>query len=343
MRSTNLLFICFMMIVGETFAQNHAIVSGKVIDKDSEEPLPFANVVLYQGTDTISVDGTITDENGIFVLKDLKSGNYAIKVMYVGYKVKNTGFMVGKLNRNLDLGKIRLLQDASVIDEIVVSARRSANSFSLSKKSYNITDNIAAGSGSVLDAMRNLPGVTVDPEGKILLRGSDKVTVLIDGKRSSLTGFGAQKSLDNIPTSNIERIEIINNPSARQEAQGMAGIINIIYKKENRNGINGNVGFNFGLGELSSRKDNLPDLMDKYSCTPKYNPSLSLNYRKEKINIFLQADGMFRKKVNANEFVTRHYQDDESQNISSQFLENRSQQMYDIKLGIDWKQPSVMF
>lgn len=220
MRSTNLLFICFMMIVGETFAQNHAIVSGKVIDKDSEEPLPFANVVLYQGTDTISVDGTITDENGIFVLKDLKSGNYAIKVMYVGYKVKNTGFMVGELNRNLDLGKIRLLQDASVIDEIVVSARRSANSFSLSKKSYNITDNIAAGSGSVLDAMRNLPGVTVDPEGKILLRGSDKVTVLIDGKRSSLTGFGAQKSLDNIPTSNIERIEIINNPSARQEAQG---------------------------------------------------------------------------------------------------------------------------
>lgn len=334
MKPLNLILIIFMLSAGEAFAQNHATVSGKVIDKDSEEPLPFANVVLYQGTDTISVDGTITDENGIFVLNDLKSGNYTIKVMYIGYKVKNTGFMVGELNRNLDLGKIRLLQDASVIDEIVVSARRSSNSFSLSKKSYNITDNIAAGSGSVLDAMRNLSGVTVDPEGKILLRGSDKVTVLIDGKRSSLTGFGAQKSLDNIPTSNIERIEIINNPSARQEAQGMASIINIIYKKESRNGINGNVGFNFGLGELSSRKDNLPDLMDKYSFTPKYNPSLSLNYRKEKINIFLQADGMFRKKVNANEFVTRHYQDDESQNISSQFLEKRSQQMYDIKLGI---------
>lgn len=337
MKPINLLLICFMVIAGETFAQNHATVSGKIIDKVSEEPLPFANVVLYHGTDTVSADGTITDENGIFVLNDLKSGNYTIKVMYVGYKAESTGFIVGELNRNLDLGKIRLLQDASAIDEVVVSAKRSSNSFSLSKKSYDISDNIAAGSGSVLDAMRNLPGVTVDPEGKILLRGSDKVTVLIDGKRSSLTGFGAQKSLDNIPTSNIERIEIINNPSAKQEAQGMAGIINIIYKKESRNGINGNVGFNFGLGELNSRKDNLPDIMDKYSCTPKYNPSLSLNYRKEKINIFLQADGMFRKKVNANEFVTRRYQEDESQNISSQFLENRSQQMYDVKLGMDWE------
>lgn len=117
----------------------------------------------------------------------------------------------------------------------------------------------------------------------------------------------------------------------------MAGIINIIYKKEKRSGINGAAGFNFGLGELNRRKDNLPDIMDKYSWTPKYNPSLSLNYRKEKINIFLQADGMFRKKVNANEFVTRSYQEDASQNISSQFLENRSQQMYDIKLGMDWE------
>lgn len=326
-----------MIFAGETFAQNHATIFGKVIDNTLDEPLPFANIVLYHETDTVSVDGTITDENGIFVLKDLESGNYKIKINYLGYRPVNKVCMVGELNRNLNLGKIRLSQDTSVIDEVVIAAKQSSNSFSLSKKSYNMSDNIAAGSGSVLDAMRNLPGVTVDLEGKILLRGSDKVTVLIDGKRSSLTGFGSQKSLDNIPTSNIERIEIINYPSAKQEAQGMAGIINIIYKKEKRSGINGAAGFNFGLGELNRRKDNLPDIMDKYSWTPKYNPSLSLNYRKEKINIFLQADGMFRKKVNANEFVTRSYQEDASQNISSQFLENRSQQMYDIKLGMDWE------
>lgn len=337
MKSLNLLLIIFMLFAGEAFAQNKVAVSGKIIDKGTEEPLPFASIVLYHGTDTLVVDGTITDENGIFILNDLNSGNYRLKISYIGYKAEDKDFMVGKLNKNLDLGKIRLQQDASAIEEVVVSAQRSSNSFSLSKKSYNISDNIASGSGSVLDAMRNLPGVTVDPEGKILLRGSDKVTVLVDGKRSSLTGFGSQKGLDNIPTSNIERIEIINNPSAKQEAQGMAGIVNIIYKKDKRSGINGNAGFNFGLGELNSRKDNLPDIMDKYSWTPKYNPSLSLNYRKEKINIFLQADGMFRKKVNSNEFVTRNYQENAAQNISSQFLENRSQQMYDIKLGMDWE------
>lgn len=134
MKPKNLLLIFFMIFAGETFAQNHATISGKVIDKTSEEPLPFANIVLYHETDTVSVDGTITDENGIFVLKDLESGNYKIKVTYLGYKPVNKGFMVGELNRTLDLGKIRLSQDASVIDEVVIAAKQSSNSFSLNKK-----------------------------------------------------------------------------------------------------------------------------------------------------------------------------------------------------------------
>ena len=147
-----------------------------------------------------------------------------------------------------------------------------------------------------MDAMRNLPGVTIDPEGKVLLRGSDKVTVLIDGKQSSLTGFGNQKGLENIPASNIERIEIINNPSAKYDSKGLAGIVNIIYKKESKVVFNGDVGLNVGVGELTSRKDNLPNIMSKNSFTPKLNPALNINYRSNNVNVFLQSDGMVRKK-----------------------------------------------
>ncbi len=140
--------------------------------------------------------------------------------------------------------------------------------------------------------------------------------------------------MENIPASNIERIEIINNPSAKYDSKGLAGIVNIIYKKENSAGFNGDVGLNFGVGELTSRKENLPNIMDKYTFTPKLNPSLNINYRSKNINLFLQADGMIQKKVNANEFTTRTYTDG-SPDINSQFLENRTQQLYNIKGGLD--------
>lgn len=325
-----------MMLYTAGMAQKTVTVSGTVLDGDGNEPLAFANVGLHQGEDNRLVAGTITDEQGLFIFDGLAEGSYTVQIDFVGYESLRMNFQAGRLNSHLDLGKIRLMPDVTVLEEVVVKGQRAHTSFALDKKSYTLADNIAAGSGSVLEAMRNLPGVTVDAEGKILLRGSDKVTVLIDGKRSSLTGFGTQKGLDNIPTSHIERIEIINNPSAKQEAQGMAGIINIIYKKEDRDGWNGNAGFNFGLGELTRRENNLPGIMDKYSFTPKYNPSFSLNYRKDKVNVFFQADGMFRKKVNCNEFSTRTYAGQSEQNVKSQFLENRSQQLYNLKLGMDW-------
>ncbi|MFC2113705.1 TonB-dependent receptor plug domain-containing protein [Bacteroidota bacterium] len=155
--------------------------------------------------------------------------------------------------------------------------------------------------------MRIMPGVTVDQEGKVILRGSDRVVVLIDGKRSSLTGFGNQKGLDNIPASNIESIEIINNPSAKYEAAGLAGIINIKYKKENEVGFNGDVGLALGIGALTKRKPDLPTDLGSYSANPKLIPSLNMNYRREKVNLFLQSEAMFLKGLPNNEFTTRYY------------------------------------
>lgn len=216
----------------------------------------------------------------------------------------------------------------------MVTAKKSIASSELDKKSFAVGNNISQSGGSVLEAMKALPGVTLNQEGKIELRGSDKVSVLIDGKQSSLTGFGNQKGLDNIPASSIERIEIINNPSAKYDAAGMAGIINIIYKKEKSTGFSGDAGLTLGVGELWSRRNNLPNIMDKYSFTPKYQPSVALNYRTEKINLFLQSDVIIRKKVNSNEFSDRTYEN--SAPITSQFLENRTQQQYTVKGGFDW-------
>lgn len=181
--------------------------------------------------------------------------------------------------------------------------------------------------------MQNLPGVTVQ-DNKVQIRGSDKVVVLIDGKQTALTGFGNQSSLDNIPASAIEKIEIINNPSAKYDANGNAGIINIIYKKNKQEGFNGKVGLSGGLGALWIKKDNLPTIRPQYQYTPKVNPSLSLNYRKKKINLFFQGDYLLTNTLNKNEFLDRYY--DTGEIIRQQTKRNRNTTIGTVKAGFDY-------
>ncbi len=182
--------------------------------------------------------------------------------------------------------------------------------------------------------MQNLPGVTVSSEGTVEIRGSSRVTVLIDGKQTALTGFGNQTSLDNIPASAIDRIEIINNPSAKYDANGNAGIINIIYKKQVSEGFNGKIGMSAGLGALWIKKENFPTLTPQYQHTPKLNPSIALNYRKKKTNLFLQVDDLYTKTLNKNEFVDRYY--DTGDTVRQQTKRNRTTNIITTKGGMDW-------
>jgi len=334
MKPTFIIFFLLILTL-QAYSQGNATVSGRVVEQSTKNPIPFANVILLFDKNDKMLTGTITENDGRFVIKGINQGNYTISISFIGYETKTIPVLVGKLNETFDVGKIELQISSENLDEVIVSAKREIVSSGLDKKSFNIENNISQAGGSAMDAMRNLPGVTIDPEGKVLLRGSDKVTVLMDGKQSSLTGFGNQKGLENIPASNIERIEIINNPSAKYDSKGLAGIINIIYKKESESGFNGDFSFNIGVGELTSRKENLPIFMDKYAFTPKLNPALNINYRSKNINLFLQSDGMVRKRVNTNEFTTRTYTNG-NPDINSQFLENRTQQLYNIKGGFDW-------
>ncbi len=333
MKHLKLIIFLIMGIVSQTsFAQFS--ISGRVLDRDSRTPMEYATVSILNANDSI-INGVITNDKGRFIISDFIADSYILVFSYIGYDSDTLKISINDADTIYEIDDIMLRENAATINEVIVTGKLDIVSGKLEKKIFNLHDNISQSGGSVLEAMRNLPGIAINEDGKVLLRGSDKVLVLIDGRQSSLTGFGNQKGLDNISASNIARIEIINNPSAKYDSQGMAGIINIIYKNDTKIGLNGEAGFNFGLGELTNRKSNLSGIMDKYSFTPKYNPSISLNYRTEKINLFLQSDAMFRKKVNCNEFITRKYAD-EALDVISQFLENRTQQQYTVKLGMDW-------
>lgn len=331
------IFLVFALLVFKTFnatAQNNsATLSGLIKDKTTKSPLPYINVVLKTAKDQKMLFGTLTNEEGRFNLTNINSGNYTLEITSVGYKTKSQKIFVGTLSDFLDLNTIELEEDINTLSEVVVTSKSSEVSAKMDKKVFSVSDNIAQSGGSVLQSMQNLPGVTLH-EGKVQLRGNDKVMVLIDGKQTALTGFGNQSGLDNIPASAIEKIEIINNPSAKFDANGNAGIINIIYKKNKQEGLNGKIGISSGYGALWERKANLPSIRPQYQMTPKINPSLSLNYRKEKINTYLQADYLYTETLNKNEFVTRTY--DDGTIINQQTVRNRNTHFTTLKSGIDW-------
>lgn len=329
-----LLLIMLLVSVANLRGQNKSVtVSGITKDKVTKLALPFVNVSLKSSADATLITGTITNEEGRFSLSTNKSGNYILEFSYIGYKTKTQSVYVGSLSEFLDQGTIELEEDATTLQEVVVVSKTSTVSDKMDKKTFYMADNISQSGGSVLQSMQNLPGVTVQ-DGKVQIRGNDKVTVLIDGKQTALTGFGNQSGLDNIPASAIEKIEIINNPSAKYDANGNAGIINIIYKKNKKEGFNGKVGIMSGLGALWERKENLPTIRPQYTLTPKINPTLSLNYRKNKINAFFQGDYLYTETLNKNEFVTRTYNDGTI--INQQLKRNRITHFTTIKSGIDW-------
>lgn len=328
-----LTIILQLFIFSISYAQTNVTVSGIIKDKNTKSVLPFVNVVLKTEKDSSFVSGTVTNEEGRFSLSKIKSGNYYLEVSFIGYKTTKQSLFVGNLTEYLDIKNIEIEEKSTSLQEVVVTGKTAEISEKMDKKIFSLKDNISQSGGSVLQAMQNLPSVTVQ-DGKVQLRGNDKVTVLIDGKQTAITGFGSQTGLDNIPASAIEKIEIINNPSAKYDANGNAGIINIIYKKNKKDGFNGKVGFTTGIGSLWVRKENLPSIRPQYTNTPKINPSVSLNYRKNKVNIFFQGDYLYTETLNKNEFVTRSY--DNGEVINSQLKRNRNTHFTTLKSGIDY-------
>ncbi len=326
-------FTLFLFLLVATISSGQFVtVSGQVTSPFNKAPMSYVNVLLKTAVDTAFVTGTVTSEAGRFTLTSVKPGNYVLVYSLIGFAERRQPLYVGTLTPFLDVGITEMAEDVRTLNELVVTGRQDVVNEQMDKKTFSVADNISQTGGSVLQVMQNLPGVAVQ-DGKVLLRGSDRVAVLMDGKQTAITGFGNQNGLDNIPASAIERIEIINNPSAKYDSNGNAGIINIIYKKNTQQGFNGKAGFAAGLGALWVRKENLPSIRPQYRTTPKINPSLSLNYRKNKVNAFFQGDYLFTQTLNKNEFVTRTY--DDGTVINQQTKRNRNTTFITTKAGLD--------
>jgi hypothetical protein len=313
-------------------AQQGATVAGRTVDSTSRAPIALVTVVLVRAVSGDTLSGTITGSDGRFLVRGLLPGRYTLATRFPGVRPAEVSLLISALNPSYDLGDI-LLGRTPTLATVAVTAD-AIRTAGLDTEVMRIGEGATPSTGTVLDALKSAPGVTVDQEGKVSLRGSDRVAILIDGRPSSLTGFGSQRGLDNIPAGSIEAIEIIHNPAARFDAAGMAGIINIIYKQEQRTGLSGDASLSLGVGRFSKQRPDLPTDLGSYYRNEKLLPSLSLNYNTERIHAFFQGELLVQDGLPNNEFTTRFY--DDGRVIESQVPENREQTHTIFRLGADF-------
>src|SRR5688572_17426715 len=266
----NITKICagLLLLVAPSFqvqAQNQGPgqVGGKLLEPATKEPIGFATVGLFTAKDSSQVGATTSNEAGFFQLQNLSYGNYYLNISLVGYNSKKlSNLTISAENPSLSLGTIMVNSASRKISEVEIVAQKELVEYGLDKQVINVAKDISSTGGTASDALKNAPSVAVDIDGNVSVRGSSNVTVLVDGKNS---GQNAQTILSQTPASAIEKIEVITNPSAKYDAEGMGGIINIILKKEKKPGLNGSVTVNAGTSH-------------------NYNTSLSLNYNYKKFN-----------------------------------------------------------
>ena len=246
-------------------------INGIVTEKGTGNILESATVQVYKADDsTVLVNGALTDNTGKFIIKNIPEGTYTIKVSYIGYGTalaKNV--KAGKDKREINLGKIALDVSSEMTQEIQVVDEAPIMTFEAGKKVYDVKKDLTSQNGNALDLLKNIPSVDVDNDGNVTLRGGGNVKILIDGKSSALLSNGTQ-SLQSIPASSIEKVEIINNPSAKYEAEGTSGIINLLMKQGQNTGYNGNVKANGGTEDKYNLSMGGTIKKDKYTITANY-------------------------------------------------------------------------
>lgn len=216
------------------------IIKGQVIDSKSKEPLEFVTVALLPKGSSTPINGCSTDEKGNFTISQVKAGDYVVKISFVGYLDDTRSIQMTKGAHN-NMGTIRLKPDNKLLKEVVVTEQRSQMKFDIDKRVFTIDQNIAATGGSATDVLEDIPSVEVSNEGTVSLRGSESVTVWINGKASGLTADNQGDILQQMPAGSIEKIEVITNPSAKHSPEGTAGIINIVLKRDRKAGYYGSV------------------------------------------------------------------------------------------------------
>ena len=289
-------------------------ITGTVIEKVSKQPLEYATVTLVNPKYPKGISGGITNSKGEFDV-DINPGTYDIKIEFISFKP--TLFTQRKLQESTNLGQIVLEEDASQLDEVVVRAEKSTVEIKLDKKVYNVGQDMMVKGGTVSDVLENVPSVSVDAEGNVSLRGSDNIRILIDGRPSYAVNIA--EALRQLPADAIDKVEVITNPSARYDAEGGSGIINIILKKGKNQGFNGTLIASAGIPET-------------------YGLSANANYKTEKLNYFTTAGYSHRTNEGGGKTNSEYFNQDGS--IKNFLNEDRNTERtrdgFNGKAGIEW-------
>ncbi|NMM48992.1 TonB-dependent receptor domain-containing protein [Marinigracilibium pacificum] len=284
MRHIALIFLSFLVL--NTYGQmSKATVSGTVIDGETGQPVEFASVGLLNPSDSSLVTGNITNVEGKFEIP-VERGRYLIMVQFISYENGYAGpfDVAGKTN----VGTIKISPNSTALEEVVVAGEKTQMEVKLDKRVYNIGKDLSNTAATAADVLDRLPSITVDVDGNVSLRGGEGVRILIDGKPSGLLGIGnGAQGLQQLTGEMIERVEVVTNPSARYDAEGTSGIINIILKKDRRNGVNGSIQMNTGYPH-------------------NHGVSANINFRRKWYNLFLNY-GISYRDVTGGGKETQYY------------------------------------
>ena len=285
-------------------------ISGRVIDANLNQPLPYVNIVIKDVANKI-ITGGITSDDGTFKIDKIPEGDVIVSIQFVGYKTIDQPVKIGKGNYKVELGDIRLEEEATGLDEVTIVADVSTIQQKVDRKVITIGKDLQTAGATASEIMNNLPSVSVDQQtGSISLRGNQNVRVMVDGKLSNIP---AEQLLKQIPSTSIKSIELITNPSAKYNPEGMSGIINIILHKNTQIGFNGNI--NFSLA---------------YDIEPKFNSSIDANYRNGKFNLYGSYSNSIAKNYNYGQI--NRIEQEIQQNFD--ILNNNKSHLF--KIGLDY-------
>ena len=325
MKKSLLSFMAALAIILTTCLRVHAdnnvpnpksgIISGRVVDASTHQPMEYVNVALYHNTDNTLVTGTITSPDGKFKLEKVALGEYYLKLSFLGFENKKTDII--RLTANspeTDLADITLAANAAELGGVSVTAERSRVEYQIDKRVINVSQDIVSKGGTAVNVLENTPSIQVDPQGNVTLRGSSDYVVLIDGKPSVMKGSDALKQIN---AAAIKQIEVITNPSAKYEADGNAGIINIIQKKDKLQGVNGTM--NISLGN-----------------TNKNSANILVNRRNKKVNVFAGVDFAKNRYLNTIEIHNKSFLTSGTQLINEDVDQYNNNDNLSAKAGIDY-------
>ena len=295
--------------------KSEVTISGNVIDEETKEPLEYATIVVFSKLKNAIITGGITDSKGDFSIP-VEIGAFDIRIEYIGFK---TQIIENKrITNDENIGKFSLILDVEALDAVEIIAERTTVEFRLDKKIYNVGKDLTVRGGTVSDVLDNVPSVSVDVEGNVALRGNDDVRILINGKPSGLVGLNSTDTLRQLPAESIERVEVITSPSARYDAEGSAGILNIILRRSKLQGLNGAMTLNTSYPTQAGVSGNI-------------------NYRTGNLNFFNTTGYSYREtpgnSYNNTEFFNG---DNPSTFLKEERKFERERKGLNTNLGVEW-------